>query len=269
MQCSEFTPGITRISVHIDFDCMHFRIRAMNSLQEDRGTRTVVAARRLRELIVSGELAPGQRITERLVADQLEGMSRTPLREAFKILEAEGLVKIEPNRGAVVTSLSVDEVAASIEVLIGLETLAAEPACEHITELELAAIEGLHTRMAQAYRDGDLMAYFHLNQSIHQQIVDAARNPVLSRIYASECARIRRYRFAGNQQHERWGRAVHEHETMLDALRERAGAILREILRQHHRRGWVVSRRVLESRSPDAAPARKEREPARLAPQSS
>jgi DNA-binding GntR family transcriptional regulator len=220
----------------------------MHSLPEDRGTRTVVAARRLRELIVSGAVAPGQRITERLVADQLAGMSRTPLREAFKILEAEGLVKIEPNRGAVVTAMSIEEVEAAIEVLVGLETLAAEPACERITDQEIAAIEALHERMAAAHRDGDLMAYFHLNQAIHQHIVDAAGNPALSRIYAGECARIRRYRYAGNQQNERWSRAVREHEGILDALRDRAGAMLREILRQHHRRGWVVSRRVLESR---------------------
>jgi len=220
----------------------------MSSLPEDRGTRTVVAARKLREMIVSGALEPGQRITERFIADHLDGMSRTPLREAFKILEAEGLVKIEPNRGAVVAALSVDEVEAAIEVLIGLETLAAEPACEHVTDAQVAEVEALHARMAQAYRDGDLMAYFNLNQAIHQKIVDAARNPVLSRIYASECARIKRYRYAGNQQNERWGRAVHEHEGILDALRERSGAMLREILRAHHRRGWVVSRRVLESR---------------------
>jgi DNA-binding GntR family transcriptional regulator len=220
----------------------------MNSSQEDRGTRTVVAARKLRELIVSGVLAPGQRITERLVADHIEGMSRTPLREAFKILEAEGLVRIEPNRGAVVIALSVDEVAAAIEVLVGLETLAAEPACEHISDEEVAAIEALHHRMDQAYREGDLMTYFRHNQAIHQRIVEAARNPVLSRIYAAECARIQRYRYAGNQAHERWQHAVREHEAILDALRHRAGTLLREILRQHHRNGWAVSRRILEAR---------------------
>lgn len=242
---------------------MHRTIPAMNSLPEDRGTRTVVAARRLRELIVSGVLAPGQRITERLVSDQLEGMSRTPLREAFKILEAEGLVRIEPNRGAVVTALSVEEVAAAIEVLIGLETLAAEPACQHITEAELAAIEELHARMEQAHRAGDLMAYFRLNQAIHQRIVDAARNPVLSRIYASECARIQRYRYAGNEQHERWERAVQEHATMLAALRDRAGTLLREMLRQHHRKGWSVSRQVLQTRDVEApAPEPGRRKPA-------
>ena len=226
---------------------MHGTMPAMSSVPEDRGTRSLVAARRLRELIVSGALAPGQRIVERMVADQIQGMTRTPLREAFKILEAEGLVRIEPNRGAIVTALSVDEVEAAIEVLIGLETLAAEPACQRITDAEIAAIEDLHARMDEAFRQQDLMAYFQLNQTIHQRIVDAARNPVLSRIYASECARIQRYRYAGNQQHDRWGRAVREHESILDALRTRAGAMLREILRQHHRSGWIVTRTMLES----------------------
>ena len=252
MQSGQYPYVITPTIAILDINCMHSTIDAMSSTTEDRGVRTVVAVRRLRELIVSGVLAPGQRISERLVAEHLEGMSRTPLREAFKILEAEGLVKIEPNRGAVVTALSVEEVAAAIEVLVGLETLAAEPACEQITDEEVAVIAALHARMAQAHRDGDLMAYFHLNQTIHQQIVDAARNPVLSRIYATECARIRRYRYAGNQQTDRWERAVREHESILDALRERAGPILREILRQHHRRGWAVSRRVLEERGADS-----------------
>ncbi len=219
----------------------------MTAPNEDRGTRTAVAARRLREVIVSGALEPGQRITERLVATHLAGMSRTPLREAFKILEAEGLVNIEPNRGAVVTSLSVQEVEAAIEVLMGLEAMAAEAACQRITDEEIVAVEALHAAMDEAYRSGDLMAYFNLNQAIHQRIVDAARNPVLSRIYASECARIRRYRYAGNQQQDRWERAVREHEVILDALRARAGAVLRELLRQHHRQGWLVSRTVLQA----------------------
>jgi DNA-binding GntR family transcriptional regulator len=217
----------------------------INPSPDERGQRSLFAARRLREMIVSGALAPGQRITERLLTEQLDGLSRTPLREAFKVLEAEGLVTIEPNRGAVVTSMSVDEVAAAIDVLIGLESLAAEPACEHLTDGELAAVEALHRQMESAWRAGELMEYFRCNQAIHQAIVDAARNPVLSRIYAAESARTRRYRYAGNRKTERWQRAVFEHEAILDALRQRAGPLLREVLRQHHRSGWQVARGFL------------------------
>lgn len=224
-----------------------------------RGQRSALAAARLRQMIVSGALTPGQRIAERWISEQfgdsLGALSRTPLREAFKVLEAEGLVTIEPNRGAVVTALSVDEVAAALEVLIGLEALAAEPACRQITAAELAHIEGLHADMAAAHLAGALMPYFELNQRIHQCIVDAARNPVLSRIYATESARIRRYRYAGNLQAQRWAEAVREHVAFLDALRQRAGPLLREMLRQHHGNGWRVARQVLEDELPAATPA--------------
>ena len=222
-------------------------MNSTSAISEERGQLSLHAARRLRELIVSGALAPGQRITERLIADQLAGLSRTPLREAFKMLAAEGLVTIEPNRGAVVTSMSADEVGAAIDVLIGLESLAAEPACQRMEDAEIAAIATLHQDMAQAFLDNRLMDYFRLNQAIHQAIVDAAGNPVLSRIYAAESARIRRYRYAGNRKTERWQRAVFEHEAILDAVRQRAGPLLRELLRQHHRAGWSVARDFLGS----------------------
>lgn len=199
------------------------------------GMRTEQVAAQLRTLIVSGTLSPGQRLSERVVSEQFEGISRTPLREAFKILAAEGLLTLEPNRGAVVTALSVLEVEAAIEVLSGLEAMAAEPACDQITDNELAAIETLHAQMVAAHQSGDLMAYFQINQAIHQHMVDAARNPVLSRIYAAECARIRRYRYAGNQHPARWREAVREHGEMLNALRDRAGPVLREMLRRHHK----------------------------------
>ncbi len=219
-------------------------------LENKHGNRTQIAAERLRRMIVAGDLAPGQRISEREVGEQFgahfDGISRTPLREAFKILAAEGLVTIVPNRGATVTALSVAEVDAAIEVLIGLEGLAAEPACARISEPEIAAIAELHRQMRAAFGAGQLMTYFEINQAIHQRIVDAAGNGVLARIYANECARIRRYRYAGNRHHERWERAVAEHEQIVSVITERNGPLLRELLRAHHHNGWQVSRKLLE-----------------------
>ncbi|HSI41406.1 MAG TPA: GntR family transcriptional regulator [Xanthobacteraceae bacterium] len=200
---------------------------------------------RIRDMIIAGDLAAGGRISERMLTERL-GVTRTPLREAFKILEAEGLVRIVPNRGAEVMMLSLAEVDAAIEVLIGLESVAAPLACERGTAAEFAAIEELHRRMADCQRTGDLLGYFHLNQSIHQQIVDCSHNAALSRVYRTESARIRRYRFAGNRSASRWARAVVEHEQILDALQHREGALLREILRAHHLNGWRATRQVLE-----------------------
>lgn len=220
--------------------------------ESTHGQRTQLAADRLRTMIVAGELAPGQRVSERAIVEQLDGVSRTPLREAFKILAAEGLLTIAPNRGARVTALSLREVEEAIELLVGLEGLAAEAACARIAEAALGEIEALHARMCDAFAAGELMHYFEINQAIHQRIVDAADNRVLSRIYATESARVRRYRYAGNRRHERWEGALAEHGQIVAALRARNGALLRELLRAHHHNGWQVSRRLLESELADA-----------------
>ena len=213
------------------------------------GNRTQLAAIRLRQMIVAGDLAPGQRISEREIGEHLDGLSRTPLREAFKMLAAEGLVTIAPNRGATVTALSMAEVEDTIELLIGLEAIAAPAACARVSAAQLGEIAELHERMCAAYRAEQLMAYFELNQTIHQRIVDAAGNRVLSRIYDAECARIRRYRYAGNRRHARWERAVAEHQQILGALRERDAVALRELLGAHHRNGWQVSRALVDHES--------------------
>ena len=222
-------------------------------IENKHGNRTQVATNRLRQMIVAGDLAPGQRISEREIGEQLDGLSRTPLREAFKMLAAEGLVTISPNRGASVTALSMAEVEDTIELLIGLEGIAALAACEHLSEAQLAEIDELHQRMAAAYRGEQLMEYFELNQAIHQRIVDGAGNRVLSRIYAAECARIRRYRYAGNRRHERWERALAEHQQLLGALKERNGPLLRELLCAHHHNGWLVSRTLVDRESAGVA----------------
>lgn len=202
-------------------------------------------ANHIRDLIVTGEIAEGSRVNERVLTEQL-GVSRTPLREAFKILEGEGLVTIEPNRGATVNRISPEDVEATIEVLIGLESVGAEQACLKASDAMIAEVETLHLQMVNAYRNGALMEYFHLNQVIHEKIIDCAGNPVLSRIYKAESARVRRYRYTGNQVQERWARAVLEHEQILDALKQRQGSLLREVLRAHHRNGWRVTRRILD-----------------------
>lgn len=217
-----------------------------------RGQRALAVAERIRDLIVSGELVAGSHMAERTIIEQM-GVGRTPLREAFKILEAEGLVGIVPNRGAMVTQLTPSDVDAVMAVLIGLEGVASEPACAQWSQMQFMSIENDHLKMMDCHRRGDLMGYFHLNQSIHQKIVDCAANAPLSRIYRAECARIGRYRLAGNRNAERWATAVREHEFILDAIRMREGALLRELLRIHHLNGWHKTREMLETESIAAA----------------
>src|ERR1700758_3151060 len=112
----------------------------------------------VRTMLLEGEIPPGARIPERELCEQLK-ISRTPLREALKVLAAEGLVQLLPNRGSRAARLTDKDVRDLFEVCQGLEALAGELACERIGEAQLAEIENAHADMARHHRDGDLTRY--------------------------------------------------------------------------------------------------------------
>jgi DNA-binding GntR family transcriptional regulator len=202
---------------------------------------TAVAAR-LRTLIVEGELRPGEKLNERELAARLE-VSRTPLREALKLLTAEGLVEHQPNRGAVVAQLDADDVAATFEVMAALEGLSGELACARISEAELAEVRALQYEMLAHHARRDLSAYYRVNAQIHRAINRAARNPVLTETYDRINARLQAFRFRSNFDADKWAAAVREHEAMVVALAARDGARLRAILIEHlnHKRDVVLA----------------------------
>ena len=128
---------------------------------------------RLRQRIVEGQLVPGAKLNERELAELLN-VSRTPLREAIKMLAAEGLVELLPNRGAVVAQMAEQDVIDTFEVIAGLEGQSGELAAQRITESELAEIRALHYEMMAAFTRRDLPTYYRLNAQIHTQINAAA-----------------------------------------------------------------------------------------------
>src|SRR5258708_5777081 len=191
---------------------------------------------RLRDYLVEGNIPDGNRIPERQLCDML-GISRTPLREALKVLASEGLVDLLPNRGARVRHLSEQDLGELFDIMGGLEGLAGRLACENITDEEIAEIERLHYEMYGFYLHRDMHGYFNVNQLIHQKIVDASRNATLKAAYANFAGRIRRDRYSANfaRKRERWGEATSEHTTILTALSHRAGSELSDILFKHLR----------------------------------
>jgi DNA-binding GntR family transcriptional regulator len=191
---------------------------------------------RLRDYVVEGNIPEGARVPERQLCEMF-GISRTPLREALKVLAAEGLIELLPNRGARVRQLSERDLEELFDVMAGLESLAGRLACEAITDEEIAAIERLHYEMYGYYLNSDMHGYFAVNQRIHESIVAAARNETLRTAYASFAGRIRRVRYSANfaRKRQRWGEAMREHEAILDALRRRAGSELADILFRHLR----------------------------------
>ena len=205
-------------------------------------------AERLREMITEGLLAPGVRLNERVLCAQLQ-VSRTPLREALKVLAGERLVELNPNRGAMVATLSARDVEHLFEVMITLEGLSGELAAERRTAAELGEIRALHFEMLAAHARLDLPQYFRFNRGIHEAINRCARNPVLSETYDSVNLRIQNLRFRSNFNRKKWDAAVREHSAMIDALVAGDAGGLRAILEQHlrHKRDAVLQElRALE-----------------------
>ncbi len=210
---------------------------------------------RLRLLIVEGDLAPGSKISEKDLSD-LFAVSRTPLREALKVLAREGLVELSPNRGASVAALTLDDLEEAFPVMGALEALSGELACMAITNRELATVERHHAAMLEAYEARDMPSYFKHNQAIHQTILEAARNPTLEQMQNALAGRIRRARYMANMSDARWDKAVAEHETILEALRARDGERLAAILKQHLANKLETVREHLQHTAADSTRSR-------------
>ncbi|CAB3929860.1 DNA-binding GntR family transcriptional regulator [Achromobacter insolitus] len=198
-------------------------------------TLPATVAGQLRERIIQGEFPPGARLNERALCDLL-GVSRTPLREAFRVLAAEGLVQIEPNRGAQVVALSEANIREAFEVIGGLEAMSCRLACERATDTEIAEIRALTYEMMASHARHDLPTYFRTNREIHERISLAAHNSLLKQLYDAQNARIQNLRFVSNENRQKWDLAMREHIEMAEALEARDADRLAGIMRQHLQR---------------------------------
>ncbi len=217
------------------------------------GQKGATVAERIREMIIQDELPPGAPIRERSLSEQLN-VSRTPLREALKILSAEGLVELQPHRGAVVAAPTSAEVRELLEVLSALEALAGELACNHVTETDIKELQALHFEMLAAYTRDDRLGYFRRNQEIHIGLVACSRNQALIQYHKVVNARVYRARYICNLKTHRWELAIKEHEGMLDALEQKDAARLSQILRTHVLQAWDKMEEMLNA---DAAPRKR------------
>jgi DNA-binding GntR family transcriptional regulator len=190
-------------------------------------------------MIVTGQIAPMTYLRERELCESL-GISRTPLRGAIRTLAREGLVKILPNRGAVVTQLDIEEVEALFQVVGHIEALAVRIACERAADEEITEITVQHHRMMICYVQRQLQDYLALNRLIHRKLVEASRNRVLVEMWEMLAPRVRRARSLASTNPERWSAAVAEHEAMMAALRVRDGEALGALMEPHYLNGLAV-----------------------------
>jgi DNA-binding GntR family transcriptional regulator len=198
----------------------------------DHPTLAVAVANRLRELIDSRMLAPGERLNERELCRQMN-VSRTPLREAFRILSAEGLVVVLPKRGARVAELTAADVENVFELLAVVEGLSARLAAERAPQAALDRIEALHREMVAAFEAADMRRYAVVSKAVHVAINAAAGSPVLTDTYLRLNAQVQGLRYQSNLEGEAWARSVAEHEAFVRAIHARKGDRAERLLRAH------------------------------------
>jgi len=201
---------------------------------------------RLRNMVVEGVLVAGEKVPERELCEKL-GVSRTPMREALKVLAADGLLDLVPGRGARVSAITLADLEEVFPLMAALEALSGELACERITNSQLTRLKSAHRQMLKYFHNQNLAAYFRYNEKIHEIILEAAGNETLKTMYLSLALRVRRARYMANMTPERWQQAVNEHEEILDALDNKDGQALGAILKRHLQNKFDTVRNWMEN----------------------
>lgn len=203
----------------------------------ERPTLHAIVVSRIRDMVIEGSLPAGVRIHEGQLGEQL-GISRTPLREALKVLASEGLVELIPSRGAVVTTLTPKAAQDMLDVLKQLEAMAAPLICQHASDEDIREIRRLHDEMLGFYANRSRLEYFKLNQQIHSRLISLAGNQSLSLVYEILQTKMKRIRFIGDQREESWQAAVEDHEEIIAALESRDCAALTAAMVEHVAKSW-------------------------------
>lgn len=183
-------------------------------------------------MIVNGHLEPGAPLFEPQLGELLE-VSRTPVREALKLLAAEGLVELRRNRSAIVARLDNRELADLFELEAGLEGLAAGLAAERRRAADLRRLVMLQERMETCYRRSDRDGYIRVNQEAHRTIVACARNRALTETYGRLMVRLHRARNLSLAIEGRIVEAINEHREILAVLEAGDATAARELMTRH------------------------------------
>ena len=197
----------------------------------------------LRRAILKGELKPGERLMEIALAEKL-GVSRTPIREAIRKLELEGLVIMIPRRGAQVANITEKDLTDVLEVRCCLEEMAIEKACGRMTEEELEELSDAEAQFQGLLEEGDLTKLAEADVEFHEIIYRAAENKRLLQVLNNLREQIYRYRVEYLKDEKTRQRLVKEHQEMLEAIRDRDVEKAKRIASDHienQRKGIIES----------------------------
>lgn len=199
----------------------------------------------LRQAILKGELKPGERLMEIQLAKKL-GVSRTPVREAIRKLELEGLVLMIPRKGAEVARISKKMLTDVLEVRCALEKLATELACERIDECEFEKLEIAEKEFEKLIETGDDIEIAEADEAYHDIIYKASNNEKLITLINNLREQMYRYRLEYIKDESHRSRLIVEHKQILKAIRSGDGKTARELISEHIRNQEITVRHNLK-----------------------
>ncbi|QWT47330.1 GntR family transcriptional regulator [Azospira inquinata] len=204
----------------------------MNAIRIAQPALYEEVAERLRERIFAHELPPGTWIDEQALAEDY-GISRTPLREALKVLAAEGLVTLKPRRGCYVTELSVDDIQEIFPIIAMLEGRCAYEATQKATATDHEKLEQFQKVLEQACLDNDIPAYFQANQDFHVELQSIAGNRWLLLVIQDLRKVLKLSRFQSLSVDGRLKKSMEEHRELMAAIKGKDPVHAEEVMRRH------------------------------------
>lgn len=186
----------------------------------------------LRESIIKGELNPGQKLTEPELAEKL-GISRTPIREAFRQLESEGFLTVIPRRGAVVSRITRREIKDFYELKSLLEGYAARIAAEKITEKGIEKLRKINEQLTVLAKKGDVEAFFWKNDEFHNTFISYCGNEKLLEFREHMVQRFMRFRLEALSVPGRLMSSIKQHRTIIRALAKKDGRLAEAEVLEH------------------------------------
>jgi DNA-binding GntR family transcriptional regulator len=193
----------------------------------------------IRDAIISGALTAGSRVSEPDLAERY-GISRTPIREAFRQLESEGYLTVIPRRGAVVSEFSQKDVEEFYAIKSILEGYAAGRACEKLTPKELDRLQAINDRLSDLASHNDIKAFFKVHNDFHDLFIKAADNEKLRELITSLVTRFQRLRLMSLSLPGRMKISIQEHEKIIDAFRRKDAGSAEQLVRKNAEYGGRV-----------------------------
>ena len=198
----------------------------------------------LREAILRGDLVPGERLMELQLAAKL-GVSRTPIREAIRMLEQEGLAITIPRKGAIVAGMTEKDMQDVLEIREALEELSVQVACDKITDEEIEKLQKNMKNFEHSLKTGDLKKMAQADVEFHDVIYQATDNPKLISMLNNLREQMYRYRVEYLKNPENHEQLLKEHEAIYRGIVEQDKAVVTEMIRKHIRNQVAVVKHMI------------------------